>query len=92
MLTLVAGVVFLLAIVLILRRSQVAFAAVATLFTIMLILFAVRLSRPESDILQSLSIAYQQSHYALIWPILGLAMTILICVTLWRDSQTPAPR
>jgi hypothetical protein len=91
MLALVAGVVFLLAIVLILRRSRVSLGAVAAPFTIMLLLFAVRCSRPESDILQSLSIAYQQSHYALIWPILGLTITILICLALWQDRRTPAP-
>jgi hypothetical protein len=92
MLALVAGVVFLLAIVLILRRSRVALGAVVAPFAIMLLLFAVRCSRPESDILQSLSIAYQQSQYALIWPILGLAITILICLALWQDRRTPAPR
>jgi hypothetical protein len=92
MLALVAGVVFLLAIVLILRRSRVALGAVAAPFAIMLLLFAVRCGRPESDILQSLSIAYQQSPYALIWPILGLAITILICLALWQDRRTPAPR
>jgi hypothetical protein len=91
-LALVAGVLFLLAIVLILRRSRVALGAVVAPFAITLLQFAVRCSRPESDILQSLSIAYQQSHYALIWPILGLAITILICLALWHDSQTPAAR
>lgn len=92
MLSLVAGVMFLLAIVLILRRSRVALGAVVAPFAIMLLQFAVRLSRPESDILQSLSIAYQQSHFALIWPIAGLAITIVICLALWHDSQKPAPR
>jgi hypothetical protein len=92
MLALVAGVVFLLAIVLILRCSRIALGAVVAPFAIMLLLFAVRFSRPESGYLQSLSIAYQQSHYALIWPIAGLAITIVICLALWHDSQTPAPR
>ena len=92
MLALVAGVMFVLAIVLILRRSRVALGAVVAPFAIMLLQFAVRLSRPESDILQSLSIAYQQSHFALIWPIAGLAITIVICLALWHDSQKPAPR
>jgi hypothetical protein len=92
MLALVAGVVYLLAMVLILRRSQVAFAAVVVPFAVGVLQFAVRCSRPESDILQSLSIAYQQSHYALIWPIIGLAITILICLALWQDRRTPAPR
>jgi hypothetical protein len=92
MLALVEGVVFLLAIVLILRCSRLALWAAVTPFAIMLLLFAVRLSRPESGYLQSLSIAYQRSHFALIWPITGLAITILICLALWRDSRTPAPR
>jgi hypothetical protein len=92
MVALVVGVVFLLAIVLILRRSRVALWAAVAPFAIMLLLFAVRLSRPESGYLQSLSIAYQQSHFAWIWPIAGLAITILICLALWHDSQTPAPR
>jgi hypothetical protein len=89
MLALGAGVVYLLAMVLILRRSQVAFAAVVVPFAVGALQFAVRCSRPESDILQSLSIAYQQSHYAVIWPILGLAITILICLALWQDRRTP---
>ena len=92
MLALVAGAVFLLSIVLILRRSQVAFAAVVVPFAITLLQFAVRCSRPESDSLQSLSIAYQQSPYAWIWPILGLAITIVTCLALWHDRQTPALR
>lgn len=92
MLALVEGVVFLLAIVLILRRSRFALGAVVAPFTITLLLFAVRFNRPESGYLQSLSIAYQQSHFALIWPIAGLAITILICLALWRDSQAAALR
>lgn len=92
MLALVAGVVFLLAIVLILRRSRVALGAVVAPFAIILLHFAVSISRPESGALQSLSIVYQQSHYALIWPIAGLAITIVICLALWHDSRTPAPR
>ena len=87
-LALVSGVGFLLAIVLILKRSRVAVGAVVAPFAITLLLFANRLSRPESGDLQALSIAYQKSHYALIWPILGLAVTILICLALWRDRQT----
>ena len=92
MLALVSGVVFLLAIVLILKRSRIAFGAVAAPFAITLLLFAVRLSRPESGDLEALSIAYQKSHYALIWPILGLAITILICLALWQDRQASAAR
>ena len=91
LLTLVAGVVLLLAIVLILRRSRVAFGAVVAPFAIMLLQFAVRFSRPESGYLQSLSIAYQKSPFAMIWPIAGLAITILICLALWHDRRTPAP-
>jgi hypothetical protein len=91
-LALVSGVVFLLAIVLILKRSRVAFGAVVAPFAITLLLFAIRLSRPESGDLQSLSIAYQKSHFVLVWPILGLAITILICLALWQDRHTPAAR
>jgi hypothetical protein len=91
-LALMAGVVFLLAIVLILRRSRVALGAVVAPFIITLLLFAVRFSRPESGYLQSLSAAYQKSHFALIWPIVGLAITILICLALWHDRRTPVPR
>jgi len=92
MLALVTGAVFLLAIVLILKRSRVAFEAVVAPFAITLSLFAVRLSRPESGDLQSLSIAYQKSPFVLIWPILGLAITILICLALWQDRETSAAR
>ena len=88
MLALVSGVVFLLAIVLILKRSRFALGAVVAPFAITLLLFAIRLSRPESGDLQSLSIAYQKSHFALVWPILGLAITILICLALWRDKRS----
>ena len=86
------GVVFLFAAVLILRCSRAAFGAVVVPLAIALLLFAVRVSRPESGILQSLSTAYQKSPFAMIWPIAGLAITILICLALWRDRQTPAPR
>jgi len=91
-LTLVAGVVLLLAVVLILRRKRVALEGVVAPFVVMLLLFAVRVSRPESGILQSLSAVYQKSPFAMIWPIAGLAITILICVALWQDRRTPAPR
>ena len=91
-LTLVAGVVLLVAVVLILRRKRVAFEAVVTPFVVMLLLFAVRFSRPESGILQSLSTVYKKTPFAVIWPIAGLAITIFICLALWRDRQTPAPR
>jgi hypothetical protein len=89
-LALVSGVGFLLAIVLVLKRSRVAVGAVVTPFAITLVLFAVRLSRPESGDLQALAIAYQKSQYFLIWPILGLAITILICLALWQDRQPSA--
>jgi len=87
-----AGVVLLLAVVLILRRSRVAFGAVVSPLAIALLLFAVRFSRPESGILQSLSTAYQKSPFAMIWPIAGLAITILVCLALLRDRQIHAPR
>ena len=92
LLALLSGVVFLWAIVLILRRRRVALQAVVAPFVVSLLLFAIRLGRPESGYLESLSIAYQKSHYALMWPIAGLALTILICLALWHDRQTPAPR
>ena len=92
MLALVSGVVFLLAIVLILKRSRKAFGAVAAPSAITLLLFAVRFSRPESGDLQALSTAYQKTHYALVWPMLGLALTILICLALWQDRQPSAAR
>lgn len=92
MLALGAGLAFLCAIALILRRSPIALQTVVAPFVIVLLLFALRLSRPESEQLQSLSIAYQKSHYFLIWPIAGLALTILICLALWHDRQPPAPR
>ena len=91
-LALVSGVVFLLAIVLILKRSRIALGAIVAPFVINLLLVAVRFSRPESGFVQSLSIAYQKSHYFLIWPILGLAITILICLALWQDRQPSAAR
>jgi hypothetical protein len=91
-LALVTAVSFLLAIVLKLRRSRAAFGAVVVPCAIALSLFALRVSRPESGILQNLSIAYHRSHDFLIWPIAGLAITILICLALWNDSQTPAFR
>ena len=92
MLALLSGVVFLWAIVLILRRRRFALQAVAAPFIVSLLLFAIRLGRPESGILESFSIAYQKSQYFWIWPIAGLALTILICLALWHDRQTPAPR
>jgi hypothetical protein len=91
-LTLVAGVVLLLAVVLILRRERTALEAVVAPFVVMLLLFAVRFSRPESGIQQSLSAVYQKKPFEMIWPIAGLAITILICLALWQDRRTPAPR
>ena len=88
----VTAVSFLLAIVLILRRSRAAFGAVAVPCAMMLLGFAIRVSRPESGILQSLSTAYHRSRYFLVWPIMGLAMTLLICLMLWHDRRAPAPR
>lgn len=91
-LTLAAGAVLLVAVVLILRRKRVALEAVVAPFIVLLLLFAVRVSRPESGILQSLSAVYQKSPFAMIWPIAGFAITVLICLALWRGRQTPAPR
>ena len=91
-LALLSGVMFLWAIVLILRRRQLALQAVVAPFVVCLLLFAIRLGRPESGYLESLSIAYQKSHYFLMWPIAGLVLTILICLALWHDRQTSAPR
>ena len=90
-LALMAGAVFLLAIVLVLKRSRVALGAVAAPFFITLFLFAVRFTRPESGYLQSLSAAYEESHFALIWPIVGLTITMLICLALWHDRRTLVP-
>jgi hypothetical protein len=91
-LALAAGVGFLLAIILILKRSRVAVGAVLASFALALLLFALRLSRPESGDLQALSIAYQKSPDALLWPVLGLTITILICLALWQDRRAPAAR
>ena len=61
-------------------------------YGMLLSLFAIRVSRPESGILQSLSAVYQKSPFEMIWPTAGLSITILICLALWRDRRTPAPR
>lgn len=90
--TLAIGVTFLLAIILILKRSRAALEAIATPFVLMLVLAAIRFSRPESGDLQSLSIAYERSHFVLIWPVVGLVLTILMCWALWHDRQASAPR
>ena len=90
-LAVVTAASFLLAIVLILRRSRAAFGAVVVPCAMMLLGFAIRVSRPDSGILQSLSTAYHRSHYFLVWPIIGLAMTMLICLTLWHDRRAAAP-
>jgi hypothetical protein len=90
-LAVVTAVSFLLAVVLILRRSRAAFGAVVVPCAMMLLGFAIRVSRPESGILQSLSMAYHRSHYFLTWPVVALAMTMLICLTLWHDRRAPAP-
>jgi hypothetical protein len=90
--TLAIGVTFILAIVLILKRSRAALEAITTPFVLMLVLVAIRFSRPESGDLQSLSIAYERSHFVLIWPVAGLILTILMCWALWHDRQPSAPR
>jgi hypothetical protein len=86
-LAVVTAVSFLLAVVLILRRSRAAFRAVVASCAMMLSGFALRASRPESGILQNLSMAYHRSHHFLIWPIAALAITILICLALWNPPQ-----
>jgi hypothetical protein len=91
MATLAIGVTFLFAIVLILKRSRAALQAIVTPFVLMLVLAAIRFSRPESGDLQSLSIAYERSHFVLIWPVAGLVLTILMCWALWRDRQALTP-
>jgi uncharacterized membrane protein YozB (DUF420 family) len=91
-LSLMAGVMFLSAIVLILRRSRMALGAVVAPFIITLSLFLIRFGRTESGYLESLSAAYQRSHLALLWPIVGLAIMILICLALWHDRRSPLPR
>ena len=87
-----AGVVLLLAAVLILRRKRVALEALVAPFAVLLLLYAVRVSRPQSGILQSLSAVYQRKPFEMIWPIAGLAITILIGLALWQDRRTPVPR
>jgi hypothetical protein len=89
---LVAGVVLLVAVVLILRRKRGAFVAVVVPNVVMLLLFVVRVSRPESGIQQSLAHVYRKSPFEMIWPIAGMAITILIFLALWQDWRTPAPR
>jgi hypothetical protein len=88
-LTLAAGLVLLIAVVLILRRQRIALEAFVAPFVVLLLLFAFRVSRPESGILQSLSSAYQKSPFEMMWPVAGFAITILVCLALWRDRQTP---
>jgi hypothetical protein len=90
LLALACGAVFLVAVVLILKRSRAALHAIVTPLVIMLLLFVVRASRPESVILRSLSADYQTSPYHVIWPLAGLAVTIFICLALRYDRQGPA--
>ncbi|HEU4654299.1 MAG TPA: hypothetical protein VFS47_09945 [Steroidobacteraceae bacterium] len=91
-LALLAGVMFVVAVVLVLRRSRLALHAVVAPFIITLLLFSMRFARTESGYLEGLSAAYQRSHLAVLWPIAGLAITILICVGLSHDRRTPPPR
>jgi hypothetical protein len=90
-LALVTAVSFLLAVVLVLRRSRAAFGALVAPCVMMLLGFAIRVIRPESEIMRSLSTAYHRSHYFVVWPTMGLAMTMLICLTLWNDRRAPTP-
>ena len=89
--TLAIGVTFLLAIGLVLKRRRAAVEAIAIPFVLMLLLVAIRFSRPESGDSQSLSIAYERSHFVLVWPVAGVLLTILMCWALWRDRQPSAP-
>jgi len=92
LLNVVVGVMFLVAAVLIVKRSRAALHIVAAPFTMMLLLFAVRASRPESPILHDLSVYYQRSPSSMIWPLAGLAITIVVCLALWHDRQTATVR
>lgn len=92
LLTLAVGVMFFAAVILIVKRSRAALYTVVVPFVMMLLLFAIRASRPESGIVHSLSVHYQNSPSAMIWPLAGLAITIVICLALWRDRQTPPHR
>lgn len=91
-LSLVAGAALLVAGALILRRKRLALEAVAVPFIVLLLLFAVRVSRPESGMLQRLSDLYRKSPMQMTWPIAGLVITILICLALWHDRRTAAPQ
>ena len=90
-LAVVTAVSLLFSIVLILRRSRAAFSAFVVPCAMMLSSFALRAGRPESGVLQNLSMAHHRSHYFLVWPIVGLAMTMLICLTLWHERRAPVP-
>ena len=92
MATLAIGLTFVLAMVLILKRSRAALEAVAIPFVLMLGLVAIRFGRPESGDLQSLAIAYERSPAVLVWPVAGLALTTLMCWALWHDRQPVANR
>ncbi|HEU4602824.1 MAG TPA: hypothetical protein VFS24_12675 [Steroidobacteraceae bacterium] len=91
MLALVAGLTFLVATVLILRRSRLAIGAVLAPFIISLWLFSIRFARTESGYLEGLAAAYQRSHLVVIWPVAGLAIMSLICLALWHDRRTSLP-
>jgi hypothetical protein len=90
LLALAVGAVFLVAVVLVLKHSRAALHAVAAPFVVMLLLFVVRASRPESGILRRLAADYQTSPYHVIWPLAGVALTILVCLALRYDRQGPA--
>ncbi|HEU4603997.1 MAG TPA: hypothetical protein VFS24_18630, partial [Steroidobacteraceae bacterium] len=91
-LDLMAGLIFVSAVVLILRRSRMALGAVVAPFVITLLLFLIRFGRTESGYAESLSAAYQRSHWAMVWPMVGLAIMIVICLALWNDKRPPLPR
>jgi len=86
------GVAFLSAIVLILRRSRVAFWVTVAPFAFIPLLFTGRLRQPDSGMPQSLTPLNQKSLLGFMFLIAGLAITILICRALWQDRRTSAPR
>jgi hypothetical protein len=85
------GLVFLSAIVLILRRSRDAFWFTVAPFAFIPLLFTgrFRLALAQSGMPQSLT-PLNQMLIGFMFLIAGLAITILICRALWQDRRTPA--
>jgi hypothetical protein len=82
------GVAFLSAIVLILKRSRVAFWVTVTPFAFIPLLFTGRLRLPDSCMPQCLTPLNQDSLLGFMFLIAGLAITILIGRALWQDRRT----